>query len=216
MPDSTEATAAGSSGVTEAITEESSSVTTRNVRKTQKGKLSAGAGSISRIPRELARLIQPDQFSRLVSTSGANLTPAAVGSIAGQTRGRMASRNPPAEGQRFLSAEGRRGGRSLSAEARRSRGLSDVTTPTTKGNMVGAKGIASPRSNIASSRSQVAPATASEGDLTAENAEKKIEERLNEKMAMHAARLREQQHAARLREQQQAAQDEEDRARRLE
>jgi hypothetical protein len=134
------------------------------------------------------------------------LNPAAVGSIAGQTRGRMASRNPSAEGVRSFSAGGRRGGRSLSAEARRSGGVLDVTNPATKGNTVSAKGPALPRLIIASTRSQVAPATVPEGDLTAENAEKKIEELLNEKMALHAARLREQQ----------AAQDEADRARRLE
>ena len=96
----TEAISAESPGVVEAINAESPSVTNRNGRKAQRGgvnnKVPAVAGSNPRIPRELARLIQPDQFSRLVSTSGANLTLAAAGSIAGQTRGRLASRNPSA------------------------------------------------------------------------------------------------------------------------
>ena len=71
LPDATEATAAESSGVVEAIPAESPSLTTRKARKALRGgvsKGSAGAGSNPKISRELARLIRPDQLSRLVST----------------------------------------------------------------------------------------------------------------------------------------------------
>ena len=193
LSDVTEASSAESPVVVEATNAESPTVTNLNVRKAQRGgvnsKLSAGAGSNPRIPRELARLMQPDQFSRLVSKSGANLM------IAGQTRGRLASRNPLAEGVRFHSEEGRRGSRSLSAEARRSGVVFDGTRPATKEQTVSVPGSASPRSARDFSQTQVAPATVPEGILTVGNAEKKIEELLNTKRAQHEALLRAQQAA---------------------
>jgi hypothetical protein len=135
LSDVTEATAVELSGVVEAISAESPSVTNRKARRALRDVVSngsAGAGSKPKISRELANLIRSDQTSLIASQLRAMLNLAGVGSIAGQTRGRMASRNPRTEGVRFFSAEGRHGGRSLSADSRRSVVLLDVTKPTTK------------------------------------------------------------------------------------
>ena len=142
LSDVTEATAVELSGVVEAIPAESPSVRNRKARRALRDVVSngsAGAGSKPKISRELANLIRSDQTSRIASQFGAMLNPAGVGSIAGHTRGRMAFRNPRAEGVRSFSAEGRHGGRSLSADSRRSVVLSDVIKSATKVNRVSGK-----------------------------------------------------------------------------
>ena len=115
LPVSAEATAAMSPGVVE---------TTRKALKALKvgvGKGSAGADSKIRKPRisrELRGLTRADPMSPFEFTLGGASMTAVVGSRADQAGGSMSTRQSSAQDRRSHSAEGRRGGRSLSAEAR--------------------------------------------------------------------------------------------------
>jgi hypothetical protein len=147
-----------------------------------------------RLSRELLGLTRTDLTSPFkFNLGGASMT-AVVGSRADQAGGSRSTRQLSAQSSLDLSAGGRHGRRSLSAEARMSTESLDARISTTKLSKVSGKATNLPSDKIVSQLQAVAPPVAPEGVLTTA-VEKRIADQLKDKLAQHAARLREQQAA---------------------